>query len=204
MATAGNLITRENFPNAWGADTGKRNWDGNGYIYVCSASFTILVTTSYQSFWRSAHVTVYGWYYRWDTGQWVHRFTRDYVNGENNQSLRVFHNRTESTSQTYTYNDTAESRNYHLWKFRFNHHRGNSSNWGYYVWAGSAGVMNATEYANVAQGRLLKANGQVGSNLYWLIRSLDDAGAISRYNPNNNKGSLAQAAHKDYFIPNWE
>lgn len=203
MATAGNIITRENFSLAWGASSGYRNWDGNGYVYVCAPCFIVYVRTEYQSFWQSAHVTVYGWYYRWDTGQWVHRFTRDYVNGENNQRLRFRHNYSESSSFTYEYGDDATSRNFHLWRFRFNHHRGNSSNWDYQIWSSGAGLMNAAEYANAAQGRLLKANGHVGSSLYWLNRTQDDAGAISRYNPNNNRGSLIYAAHEPYIIPDW-
>ncbi len=63
--------------------------------------------------------------------------------------------------------------------------------------------MTSAAYTAIAGGRLLKSNGRAGSDTFWLNRTLNDAGAVSRYNPNNNRGSLIYAAHEPYIIPNW-
>lgn len=206
MATAGQVINRANGDNAWSHSSGDQNWDGDGYIYVCAPAFLVRVHTRYQSFWRSARVRVWGWFYNRVSNSWVQRFavaSGDGVRGDDGETLRCYHNYVDATTSTYRFDDTTASRNYHLWKFRFEHHRGDQDNWDYGVFTGGPGRMTSAGYNAIAQGRLMKSNGRAGSDTFWLNRAQDDAGALSRYNPNNNRGSLIYAAHEPYIIPDW-
>lgn len=64
--------------------------------------------------------------------------------------------------------------------------------------------MTDNEYNNYAKNRLLKHIGRAGDNLH--VKSgfgLDDATALSIFNPSNLRGTLIYGANDHYIIPDW-
>ena len=207
MATTGNHITRTSFSGSWATNGTEYRWSPGswwGYIYICAASFVMVASTDYH--WlqsgRLTHVSVDC--YNRATGAWQNVGPAQEIKGNGTTQYTFFHNRDAEGNKTgFNYRDNAVSRVNHL--FRVNICIGyNNTRWRINVYAGGVGLMNDSEYASYARGRLVKGIGRTGSNVHVNANyAQNDAAALSTFNPDNMRGTVVYAANDHSLMPNW-
>ena len=206
MATTGNHITRTSFSGSWA--TNGSTYSSSSvwwvYVYICAPSFVALASTDYH--WlqsgRLTHVSVD--VFNRATGAWQNVGPAQEIKGNGTTQYTFFHNRdAEGNKSGYNYRDTAVSRVNHLfrWKIGLGYQ---NSRWRLTVYAGGVGLMNDSEYASYARGRLIKSIGRTGSNVHVNSNyAQNDAAALSTFNPDNMRGTVVYASNDHSLIPNW-
>ena len=143
-------------------------------------------------------------FYNRSTGTWQNVGPSGEIRGNGTDRYTFFHNRdAEANKSGINYRDNAASRVNHLFRIRWSNYYSNDR-WRYSFYAGGVGLMTDNEYNNYAKNRLLKHIGRAGDSFHMKSdRGLDDATALSIFNPDNLRGTLIYGANDHYIIPDW-
>lgn len=224
MAETGKVIKRENFSDVWLTeydDTTRTNSTTPEWYYVSSFSFVAkcYVNRATNQFVSSPTLIVTCDCYDWTTKTWNRVFYKNclrstyaYEHDTPNMQLKFFHNRdTEKDESSYlNMRDSDISRKTALFRFRLERNTGDTNSAsGIHIWIGGIGTLTDEEYTNYVKDRPITSNGQLGSdidNFVWYggrTGTAPDEEALSKFNPENTKGTVIKKEYEYNCVPKW-
>lgn len=203
MATAGNIIAKENFSTSWAQTWSDQhgNKDQKRYVYICAPAWYIVARCWYFAFGGSGIIQIYVSY--WNGSSWSDETHKELNSSSSTSGVwwRVGHNREEDGI------DMSFHGAYHLWRIRYWPSR-NNSRWELNVYAGGWGPALNTDMIGVHwyEGVRIFSIGRTGSNvnIHSSGTTDDSDNAVNNvFNPKNRTGSpiLASCDHELINVP---